>query len=342
MSHVKTYVLCPSGLVTGGAEALHQLVDAINGSGGKAYIVYYNFVSERIIPRRCPLEYLHYQLRYAESIPDYRNVNVVVPEVSPNLLYTYRNSKRFLWWLSLDYFDDEMRFDDDVNHLTQSEYARKSLIKCGIEARMLTDYIRMSECSYSINKQDLVTFTRAKANKSMDKLISALQNRFKLVELKGYSRLKATKLLCRSKVFLDFGNQPGRDRLPREAALQNNVVLTTASGAANNGIDVPLEKMYKCLFPNNFENVREIVEEALTKPERALFLQKEYRRFVLQSKEQFLSEVKNVFNVDTSHYSGETVFRQRFSTLLDSLIRSAGLNSHVEKLRRINWLMIKG
>lgn len=52
-------------------------------------------------------------------------------------------------------------------------------------------------------------------------------------------------LLCRAKCYIDFGNHPGQDRIPREAAAAGCCVITGRRGAAANDIDIPIPASYK-------------------------------------------------------------------------------------------------
>lgn len=64
----------------------------------------------------------------------------------------------------------------------------------------------------------------------------------------GQVRMTANEvshLLCRAKVYIDFGPHPGMDRLPREAALAGCIVITNREGAAGYDVDVPLPTEFK-------------------------------------------------------------------------------------------------
>lgn len=56
---------------------------------------------------------------------------------------------------------------------------------------------------------------------------------------------EVTDLLRQSKVYIDFGNHPGMDRIPREAALAGCIVITNHEGAAGFQSDVPINSKYK-------------------------------------------------------------------------------------------------
>ena len=46
----KIFVVCPANLVTGGPELLHQFVDSLNTQGADAYLLYYPFDSNALVP----------------------------------------------------------------------------------------------------------------------------------------------------------------------------------------------------------------------------------------------------------------------------------------------------
>lgn len=51
--------------------------------------------------------------------------------------------------------------------------------------------------------------------------------------------------MSKSKVYIDFGNHPGKDRIPREAAISGCIVITGKRGAAAFAEDVCIPETYK-------------------------------------------------------------------------------------------------
>jgi hypothetical protein len=72
---------------------------------------------------------------------------------------------------------------------------------------------------------------------------------------------EVTNLLCRAKVYIDFGPHPGMDRLPREAALAGCIVLTNREGAAGYDVDVPLPTEFKFGGLFNVEKVYALLRD---------------------------------------------------------------------------------
>ena len=53
----------------------------------------------------------------------------------------------------------------------------------------------------------------------------------KFIPLRGLSREQLNDLFFKAKIYIDFGKFPGKDRLFREAALNNCCILTGKFGA---------------------------------------------------------------------------------------------------------------
>ena len=64
--------------------------------------------------------------------------------------------------------------------------------------------------------------------------------------------------LSEAKVYIDFGEHPGKDRIPREAAVCGCCVVTGRRGAAGNDVDVPIHPRYK--FADRLENIPAILD----------------------------------------------------------------------------------
>lgn len=52
------------------------------------------------------------------------------------------------------------------------------------------------------------------------------------VPLIGMTTEEMRSCMSKSKVYIDFGNHPGKDRIPREAAISGCIVITGKRGAA--------------------------------------------------------------------------------------------------------------
>lgn len=260
----KIYVLCPGDVVTGGPELLHQLVHSINKQGGNASIVYYPFNEEYEVPDA----YNHYNVNkkhYDEIIRC--DAKVVLPESQPALSKKFSDFDVYIWWMSVDNYLNQkpkgirsiinyifgkssyipMRKMKGLKHLVQSFYAKEYLKQFGYKSEMLTDYLNKEHLNKSVNinsKENIVVYNPKKGFEVTSKLIEYNPG-LKFVPIQNMTSVQVADLLAKSKVYIDFGMHPGKDRIPREAAMAGCVVITGTKGSAKNSIDIPVDSKYK-------------------------------------------------------------------------------------------------
>lgn len=114
------------------------------------------------------------------------------------------------------------------------------------------------------------------------------------VPLEGYARDELQSVIATLDVYLDPGHHPGRDRLPREAALQGAVTLTSRRGAAAYWGDVPLNDEFKWSpGEHEVEAAARVLVRTLRDLDAAREAQEPYRRWVREAPQRFRSEVSN-------------------------------------------------
>jgi hypothetical protein len=67
----------------------------------------------------------------------------------------------------------------------------------------------------------------------------------RVIAVEKMSRDDVVNTLGRAKLYIDFGDHPGKDRLPREAAALGCCVLVNRRGSAANDQDIPIPAAYK-------------------------------------------------------------------------------------------------
>jgi hypothetical protein len=259
----KIFVTCPGGLVTGGAELLHQLVDQLRKTGNAAYISYLPAGT----PFALPDAYRHYDAPQS-AVEDAHGNLVVFPEICTRHSRKIRQADCAIWWLSVDnYFRFPQnhhlanpvtrfkgnRFYDPLRHavsllrnrsfrsmrtlrhFAQSRYAQDFLRQRGIEAAMLTDYLGAEHTAVGAgafaNKQDIIVFNPKKGAEVTAGLMRALPGH-RFVPIQNLSAQGVAELLRSAKVYIDFGHHPGKDRPPREAAMAGCCVIVGGAGAS--------------------------------------------------------------------------------------------------------------
>jgi hypothetical protein len=199
-----------------------------------------------------------------------------------------KHAKAALWWLSLENFlerrhiwplHDRIRYFKRVLqgrrpwggaknlksllHFSQTEHSTQYLKSCGIEPVPLIDSINEDFLTDKYldkidHKQNIILYNPTKGWKVTRQLI-ARYPQWKFLPLKGLSRDQLSEKLYSAKLYIDFGHHPGRDRMPREAAMHGCCLITGTLGSAGNAIDLPIPSQYK--FDSNAPNFIEAFGE---------------------------------------------------------------------------------
>lgn len=277
-------VLCPSNTVTGGPEALHQLVHTVNRIRPNFGAICYTPFEE---PFEVPEAYHQYNVPVIRKDQIPADAVVVFPEIYPHLFPLFPQRKAF-WWLSVDNHGSHGSgpLDSAWLHLAQSEYARQHVIAAyGKEPQMLTDYINPRYINSSkVERFQRVAVNPVKGGDQIDKID------VKSVRLYNMSRDQVQRELENSMVYVDFGHHPGRDRFPREACLSGAVVFTNRVGAANNDVDIPIDPWFKFNdLPELEHKIRQVFEDYL----RFRHAQNNYLKIILNQESIFVDEVKS-------------------------------------------------
>jgi hypothetical protein len=315
---VAIYALCPAGDVTGGPETMHQFVHKARGLGLDAYIHYYGSWGEQ----RTPEAYSHYDVETSGQIVDSPDSVVIAMEIAPFSLKNLRASKRVIWWLSVDNFlrscnsnravqaatNDRDTFDSifdphqTITHLTHSEYGRLFLASKGVNAPLLGDYISdkftsVREQLMSVPKKDRIAYNPRKGKEFTEALIRESAGTLDWLPIQGMTAEGVAQALAGSKVYIDFGEHPGQDHLPKEAALAGCSILTGTRGAAGNKTDIPIPPRFKIN-----EASQDSIQTTLTTIRFMLdhFSQDTvefdpYRSWILSHEDLFVSQIIEIF-----------------------------------------------
>lgn len=313
----KIYICCPGDSVTGGPELLHQFCDALSENHVDASIIYYPFNKKFAVPK----QYSHYNVSIENYCDiDQENAIFVVPEVATSLIEQISQSTICIWWMSVDNYFGRKNHNRFVQrylghaksvllrqrvpisamknylHLSQSEYAKIFLNSKGIECDLLTDYLNdahLNKVDELIKREDIICYNPKKGSVHSNRLISNFP-KYKFVPIQNMTPSEVRNLLERSKVYIDFGPHPGKDRFPREAVMAGACVITGLSGSAKNSVDIPIPSCYKIdefskNFTNNFES---IVEKIFHNYEECYTDFEGYKEKITNESEVFKSQVK--------------------------------------------------
>ena len=323
------YILCPGALKTGGPELLHQLNYQINklSSSICSHVVYFKNVKSPVVKEF--KKYLNSDWLLEKDIIDEPQNLIIFPETALSEFTNFHYAKKFIWWLSVDnylcnnslsfvcnefgirtalhyYINGTIRDRSklikmaDLN-LCQSYYAVDFLKKQGISnIKLLSDYlndfyIENYKDFLKSNRKNIVLYNPKKGFKFTKKIIDASPD-INWVPLVGMSNDQVLNYLKTSKVYIDFGNHPGKDRLPREAAICGCCIITGKKGAAAFKEDIPISETYK--FDDKASSIPYIVKKIrllLKNYDEIVKDFEPYRKQIINEKSQFIQECKTIF-----------------------------------------------
>jgi hypothetical protein len=196
---------------------------------------------------------------------------------------------------------DESLIDDIKVHLAQSHYACESLKSVGIANEMihyLSDYLNDDFLNIHFDverKEDIVLYNPSKGYGFTKKIINHTKG-CTFIAITNMSRSEVRSLMLRSKVYIDFGNHPGKDRMPREAAMAGCCVITGLRGSAIYGQDVNILKKYKFKDKSiNLEDISNCINKCITDYSNQIKDFEHYRNIICNEKSEFLEDVKKLF-----------------------------------------------
>lgn len=290
----KIYIFCPENKVTGGTEALHQLRYYLEKIGKKAYIIYHdidnNFVDNASIPDRYNKYFIENKniLNFNEIIDSEENC-VITSEFATTLLWSFKRVKKVVWWLAVKFYDGgKLHFKnsikhciklsiknpqelfnfkkyhnpypvEDVIHFCASEYAYQ-FVKNKLHQNpfRLIEPISKEFLEAGMNngisfRKDKIAYNPAKPSKTMKKLL--LENNFDFVPIINLEPEEIIELLREVKLYIDFGDFPGPERIPKEAVYNGANILVGKKNAAINDFDINIPEKYKV---ENFNDINYI------------------------------------------------------------------------------------
>lgn len=320
----KIYVLCPPKIKTGGTELLHQLVYKLNGIGKESFLVY---TTKNKTEECTPNDFKKYinNYKYIDEIEDEKENTIVVPETYIEYIKNIKNAQKMVWWLSVDnYIKRYSVFYNIKNgfyriafnnifsgriflknifkkydyHLCQSHYAINFLKKYKIENNVmyLSDYINKTYLTLKFNidnKENIVLYNPKKGIKYTNRIRKLFNEDIKWLPIENMTTEQVKETLLKSKVYIDFGHHPGKDRFPREAAMCGCCVITGKKGSAAFWDDVPIETKFDDKTDLNV--IREKIEDCIYNYEKNIHNYDKYREMILNEEKKFEEDIIKIF-----------------------------------------------
>lgn len=325
MKYQRIYVVCQRGSITGGPESLHLLCKELRSLGHDSNMVYYPF-SENI---NDPIN-VHYKSYNvpASSFNDEVGALFIFPETLPIAALNIKNAKSAIWWLSLDNFLENRYQNKFLNklrylwkvsindrpllgirslknliHFSKAHYDHEFLKKKGLNpynlpgpiSKFFTDAPIKGKAPIS-ERNDFILYNPRKGFKLTSSIIKNFpQYTFKAVE--NLSEPSLQELFLKSKLYIDFGHHPGKERMPREAAINGCCIITNTKGSAQNDFDIPIPHKFKLdeRDPQFLEKLANLLKDILNNYEEITKEFEKYREVISNENDKLIYQLKKYF-----------------------------------------------
>lgn len=309
---MRVYLLAPANVATGGTELLHQFSKCLTEMRIENYMIYPD--RDEI---RCPTPdiFLKYGVKYVTRYVDAEDSVLVLAETQVHLAKECIRGTAMVWWLSVDnYLDAYREFftgkeldifglkqKKNVVHFVQSHYAKafvENTMRLG-ECFFLKDYINdqivqiANALNGTIERQNICLYNPKKGLEVIEPIIEATQDEIQWIPLTGMKPDEMARVMCQAKMYVDFGKHPGKDRIPREAAICGCMVVTNQKGSAAYQQDVNIPVDCKIEDTENVYVVASKIKRMMANYEDRYADYEIYRQQIRREKEEFLDEAKH-------------------------------------------------
>ena len=316
---------------TGGTELCHQLVYAINNMGGEASVLYKKAEDGNYLNPSFSKYINEYEILDDNFYKNFDGI-VVIPESETLEIPKFKKATIYLWWMSVDYYYryqnlkyvyEEKKLLRTIKflfkgykfkkkylqlnkmpnvslHLAQSEYAVDFLAKKGFtNVRYLSDFINKnylmeSDEKLKYPKENIVIYNPSKGLLFTKKIIKANKD-INFLPLVNMTNKEIMECMSKAKLYIDFGAHPGKDRMPREAAVMGCCIITGKRGSASFG-DIAIPEKYKFADKNSsIKRITNAINDILNNYNVRISDFENYREKIKIEEEKFYKDVKDIF-----------------------------------------------
>lgn len=310
------YVAAPSQYCSGGPELAHQLCHEINAAGQRSKMCYYSKSQFAKPSEQVRMKYRMYktEVESCMELIDQKENLLIVPETAIRFAYLCKHCKIAVYWMSVDnYFarlsqeEDKVFRDFFLNkvslHLVQSFYAYQFCDnELGIAKERIvfvSDYINKEytkKTDIPEKRNNYICYNPSKGLEAVSKLIRRYPE-YNWIPLCGLSDTEMQEYMNKAKIYIDFGNHPGKDRIPREAAVCGCCVITNRKGSAGNDKDVPIPSKYKLENETDFEYIKSLIDDIFENYRQHRTAFEDYRNTIRNEESMFANEVNEFLEV---------------------------------------------
>lgn len=194
-------------------------------------------------------------------------------------------------------FAELRKLENRSINVFQSSYANHFLLNQKIYNQLsLSDYINLefvNEEHDPVTKEDIILYNPIKGFEVTKKIMERMKG-YNFVPLVNLDRSELQDLMRRAKLYIDFGNHPGKDRIPREAVINDCCIIVGKNGSANYFQDVPIYEAYK--FDNkDIELVCDRIAYVIDNYNTCINDFNLIKKNILKEKTIFEEEIDNIF-----------------------------------------------
>lgn len=322
----KIIIFCPPRKVTGGPEALHQL-------SNKLYELNYDNVFVHYVPQRTNAKAKNYDIYKTKEINTFEDSPehiLIIPESMTFLIKKYPKSQKVIWWLSVDFYkilmdyrirkqsfftklfykqdNKEYHFENLPNVFQWAQSYRSSIyLKDHNIPENQIDYV----CDYinpifldktqTINKDlsnKTILYNPKKGKKEISELIKNSPE-LNWIPIQNMNANQIKDLMATSLLYVDFGENPGRDKMLRESVSQDCCIISGKNGSSAYYEDLMIPDEYK--FDFSSEKIPAILNKIqciFDNYTRHILNFKTYKDVVLNEEEVFSNKLKEIFRKD--------------------------------------------
>lgn len=261
------YIIAPANNTSGGPELAHQLCNALNRlTDLDAFMCYVTTTKpyQLAVDVPAPAQYSIYGTAHATDISKVNDPDsiVIIPEgLTPSMLLVPK-AKKILWWMSVDNYikstnEENLTYirENTFLHLFQSHYSIAYVNRKIPEVKglFLSDYINEIHGKFIYPaefRNDIALYNPAKGYNELKPLIEKA-GWLNWIPIANMEIEKVVLMMQSGKIYVDFGEHPGKDRIPREAAANGCCVITNRNGSAAYAEDVPIPEQFKFANPSS-------------------------------------------------------------------------------------------
>jgi hypothetical protein len=315
----RVLVVCHYDTVTGGPEAMHQLSGTLRALGCVSLMVYFGDRLQVTETHACSLSptekvnnsYSQYNTKSEEVVILGENDLIIFPEILANEATRNFKCQVAIWWLSVDNainWNSRLKYKNvnqpifvkqEIIHFYQSQYAHQYLIEN--DARVTVPLYDYTSLNFTHKTEDRgakifdVALFPTKGAHLAESFVKTASN-LRYIQIANMTKAQVAQSLSSTHIYIDFGHQPGKDRVPREAAVCGCLVFLHRQGSAAYYEDSPLDDFF--LFTSDdiiSGNLGERVKLALESIAYMKSFQNYYVNRIKNEKREFELQCLNFF-----------------------------------------------